>query len=69
MENSKNLQYGKFRMAIFINCRFGKYEKYPICKIRKISSSTEYRMDIQFLNCQFLKPNLDFPNGKNLEIS
>ena len=38
-------------------------------RIGKIASSAEYRMDEQFQNCQFLKPNFDFPNLKNHEIS
>ena len=29
-------------------------------RIGKIASSAEYRMDEQFKNCQFLKPNFDF---------
>ena len=31
-------------------------------KIAKIASSAEYRMDEQFQTCQFLEPNLDYPN-------
>ena len=38
-------------------------------RIGKIASSVEYRMDEQFQNCQFLEPNFDFPNWKNLEIT
>ena len=38
-------------------------------RIRKIASSAEYRIDEQFQNSQFLGPNFDFPNWKNLEIS
>ena len=32
----------------------------------KIASSAEYRMDELFQNCQFLEPNFDFSNGKNI---
>ena len=37
-------------------------------RIDKIASSAEYRMDEKFQNCQFLEPNLDFPNWKNITI-
>ena len=36
-------------------------------RIGKISSSTEYRMDDQLQNWQFLESNLGFSNWKNLE--
>ena len=34
-------------------------------RIGKIDSSAEYRMDEQFVNCQFLERNFGFPNVKN----
>ena len=34
-------------------------------RIGEIASSTEYRMDEQFQNCQLLEPNFGFPNWKN----
>ena len=37
-------------------------------RIGKITSSAEYRMDEKFQNCQFLEPNFDFPNWKNIQI-
>ena len=38
-------------------------------KIFKIESSAECKIDEQFQNCQFLEPNFQFPNEKNLKIS
>ena len=32
------------------------------------TNMNEYRMDEQYENWQFLKPNYGFPNCKNLEI-
>ena len=37
----------------------------PNMRIGKIANSAEYRMDEQFVNCQFLEPNFGFPNEKN----
>ena len=34
-------------------------------RIGKITSSAEYRIEEQFQNCQFLEPNVGFPNWKN----
>ena len=31
-------------------------------RIGKITSSAEYRIEEQFQNCQFLEPNVGFPN-------
>ena len=37
-------------------------------RMSKIASSAEYQMNEKFQNCQFLEPNFDFINLKNLKI-
>ena len=36
-----------------------------IWELAKLREVAEYRMDEQFVNCQFLERNFSFPNGKN----
>ena len=64
-------------MLIFETEQFQKFDYFRnllksqsiVIDLYQRANSAEYRMDEKFQNCQFLEPNSDFPNWKNLEIS
>ena len=68
-KNSPNISISEninvFKLLRSKSVEIDLYQRANI-RIGKIASSLEYRMDEQFQNCQFLEPNIDSLNWKNL---